>query len=47
VATGTLNTTVVQPRDVFREAMLGAAVAVVVFHNHLSGDPTRAPTISS
>jgi DNA repair protein RadC len=40
VAVGTLNTTVVQPRDVFREAMLGAAAAVVVFHNHPSGDPT-------
>jgi DNA repair protein RadC len=43
VAVGTLNTTVVQPRDVFREAMLGAAVAVVVFHNHPSGDPTPSP----
>jgi DNA repair protein RadC len=43
VAAGTLNTTVVQPRDVFREAMLGAAAAVVVFHNHPSGDPTPSP----
>jgi DNA repair protein RadC len=25
---------------VFREAMLGSAVAIVVFHNHPSGDPT-------
>jgi DNA repair protein RadC len=40
VAVGTLNATVVEPRDVFREAMLGAAAAVVVFHNHPSGDPT-------
>ena len=32
-----------QPRDVFREAMLGAASAVVVFHNHPSGDPTPSP----
>jgi len=40
VATGTLNSTVVEPRDVFREAMLGAAAAVIVFHNHPSGDPT-------
>jgi DNA repair protein RadC len=40
VAVGTMNATVVQPRDVFREAMLGAAAAVVVFHNHPSGDPT-------
>src|SRR4029078_7378568 len=28
VATGTLNSTVVEPRDVFREAMLGAAAGV-------------------
>ena len=27
------DTTVVEPRDVFREAMLGAAAAIVVFHN--------------
>jgi DNA repair protein RadC len=40
VAVGTLNSTVVQPRDVFREALLGAAAAIVVFHNHPSGDPT-------
>jgi DNA repair protein RadC len=40
VASGTLNSTIVQPRDVFREAALGAAAAVVVFHNHPSGDPT-------
>ena len=40
VASGTLNTTIVQPRDVFREALLGGAAAVVAFHNHPSGDPT-------
>lgn len=40
LATGTLNATVVEPRDVFREAMLGSAAALVAFHNHPSGDPT-------
>jgi DNA repair protein RadC len=40
VAVGTLNAAVVQPRDVFREAALGSAAAIVVFHNHPSGDPT-------
>jgi len=40
IAAGTLNSTVVEPRDVFREAMLGGAAAVVAFHNHPSGDPT-------
>ncbi len=43
VAVGTLNTTVVEPRDVFREAIVGGAAAVMVFHNHPSGDPTPSP----
>jgi DNA repair protein RadC len=43
LAIGTLNTTVVQPRDVFREAALGSAAAVVAFHNHPSGDPSPSP----
>ena len=40
VASGTLNSTIVQPRDVYREALLDGAAAVVAFHNHPSGDPT-------
>jgi DNA repair protein RadC len=40
LSVGTMNSTIVQPRDVFREAMLGAAAAIVVFHNHPSGDPS-------
>ena len=40
LAAGTLNSSVVEPRDVFREAMLGSAAAIVAFHNHPSGDPT-------
>jgi DNA repair protein RadC len=43
VAVGSLNTTGVEPRDVFREAILGSAAAIVVFHNHPSGDPTPSP----
>jgi len=43
VASGTLNATVVEPRDVFREAVQGAAAAVIVFHNHPSGDPHPSP----
>lgn len=39
VAAGTLNRTIVEPRDVFREALIGSAAAVVVFHTHPSGDP--------
>ena len=43
VAVGTLNATVVEPRDIYREAAIGGAAAVVVFHNHPSGDPTPSP----
>jgi len=43
IASGTLNSTVVEPRDVFREALLAGAAAVVAFHNHPSGDPSPSP----
>jgi DNA repair protein RadC len=40
---GTLNSAAVEPRDVFREAAAGGAAALVVFHNHPSGDPSPSP----
>ena len=40
---GSLNASVVEPRDVFREAALGGAAAIVAFHNHPSGDPSPSP----
>jgi DNA repair protein RadC len=40
VSTGSLDGTYVHPREVFREAVLECASAVVLFHNHPSGDPT-------
>jgi len=43
LAVGTLNSAAVEPRDVFREAMRAGAAAVVVFHNHPSGDPLPSP----
>jgi DNA repair protein RadC len=43
LAVGTLNSSIVEPRDVFREAAIGGAAAIVVFHNHPSGDPTPSP----
>src|SRR5687768_15435477 len=43
VAIGSLDTTVVHPREVFREAASGSAAAIVLFHNHPSGDPTPSP----
>lgn len=43
VSVGSLDATVVHPREVFREAATAAASAVVLFHNHPSGDPTPSP----
>src|SRR5206468_5673438 len=43
LAVGSQNTTCVEPREVFREAALGCAAAIVAFHNHPSGDPTPSP----
>ncbi len=43
VSTGSLDSTVVHPREVFREAASAAAAAIVLFHNHPSGDPTPSP----
>ena len=39
LATGTVDSAVVHPREVFREAAAGSAAAIVLFHNHPSGDP--------
>ncbi len=43
VSVGTLDSTVVHPREVFREAAAASAAAIVLFHNHPSGDPTPSP----
>ena len=44
VSEGSVDATLAIPRDVFREATVAGAAAVVAFHNHPSGDPspTRA-----
>ncbi len=40
VSRGTLTASLVHPREVFRPAIREAAAAVVLVHNHPSGDPT-------
>ena len=40
VSVGSLDATVVHPREVFREAAAASAAGIVLFHNHPSGDPT-------
>jgi DNA repair protein RadC len=37
---GTLTASLVHPREVFRLALREAAAAVILVHNHPSGDPT-------
>ena len=39
ISLGTLDTILVHPREVFRQAILANAAAVVLVHNHPSGDP--------
>jgi DNA repair protein RadC len=40
VTIGTLDTILVHPREVFRGALIAAAAAVIIMHNHPSGEPT-------
>ncbi len=40
ISRGTLDTILVHPREVFRAAIMANAAAVVLVHNHPSGDPT-------
>lgn len=39
VSTGSVNGSIVHPREVFKLAVLQNACAVIVCHNHPSGDP--------
>jgi DNA repair protein RadC len=43
VATGGIATAPVHPREVFASALRDGAAAIVVAHNHPSGDPTPSP----
>jgi DNA repair protein RadC len=40
VSVGTINASLVEPREVFKEAIAHSATAVILAHNHPSGDPT-------
>jgi DNA repair protein RadC len=40
VTRGLLNSSLVHPREVFREAIAERAAAIILVHNHPSGDPT-------
>lgn len=40
---GSLNATVVHPREVFRAAIQHNSASIICVHNHPSGDPTPSP----
>lgn len=40
ISVGSLNASIVHPRELFKEAVRISAASVVVVHNHPSGDPT-------
>lgn len=40
VSLGSLNESIAHPREIFRPAMVHSAYAVIVVHNHPSGDPS-------
>src|SRR5699024_2065218 len=37
---GSLNASIVHPREIFREAVKRSAASIICAHNHPSGDPT-------
>jgi DNA repair protein RadC len=43
VSVGTLDASLVHPREVFREAVAANAQSVILVHNHPSGDPAPSP----
>jgi len=43
VSRGTLDSTLVHPREVFKAAILANAAAIIVCHNHPSGAPSPSP----
>jgi len=40
LSVGTVNASLVSPRDVYQSALLANAVQIIAFHNHPSGDST-------
>lgn len=40
---GTIDASLVDPRDVFRPAVVDGAASIIIGHNHPSGDPVPSP----
>ena len=43
VSSGSLNASIVHPRELFQRAILANCASLIVAHNHPSGDPTPSP----
>lgn len=39
VSIGCLNSSLIHPREIFKTSVLSNAAAIILFHNHPSGDP--------
>jgi DNA repair protein RadC len=44
ISIGSVNESIAHPRDVFRPALIASAYAVIVVHNHPSGDASPSQT---
>ena len=42
ISVGSLDSNIVHPREVFKEAISASAASVIFVHNHPSGDPTAS-----
>lgn len=40
VSVGSLNQSIVHPREVFKSALLSSSAGIIILHNHPSGEPT-------
>jgi DNA repair protein RadC len=40
VSVGSLSSSIVHPREIFKEAIARSSAAIILVHNHPSGDPT-------
>lgn len=40
ISIGSLNSSIVHPREVFKEAIARSSASIILVHNHPSGDPT-------
>jgi DNA repair protein RadC len=43
ITVGTLDASLVHPREVFKPAILEGSASIILSHNHPSGNPTPSP----